>query len=68
MKGTQDGKSGISAADSVADSVIAMSCEPWPTEAREWLHRFSERWPTEDMKKYAENCVCFVVQGRSKAS
>ncbi|XP_053382184.1 uncharacterized protein LOC128549493 [Mercenaria mercenaria] len=52
-----------------SDNVLAFHCKSWPYEARAWLDRQGiGRWPTADMKRFAENNGCFVVPVGSKVS
>ncbi|XP_053403572.1 uncharacterized protein LOC128558436 [Mercenaria mercenaria] len=52
-----------------SDTVPAFHCNSWPYEARPWLDRQGiGRWPTVDMKRFAENNGCFVVAVGSKVN
>jgi tetratricopeptide (TPR) repeat protein len=51
------------------DYVSAFHCKSWPQSASGWLDRQGiDRWPTQDMRRYATSTWCFVVPTGSKVS
>ncbi|XP_060568965.1 uncharacterized protein LOC132727455 [Ruditapes philippinarum] len=44
------------------DIVLALYCQQWPFQARQWIAQQGEgQWPTFDMKQYCKNTGFFVV-------
>ncbi|XP_060576620.1 uncharacterized protein LOC132733943 [Ruditapes philippinarum] len=44
------------------DLVLAILCQQWPLQARQWIAQQGEgQWPTYDMKQYCKDMGCFVV-------
>ncbi|XP_045181565.2 uncharacterized protein LOC123540538 [Mercenaria mercenaria] len=51
------------------DYVYAFHCQTWPLSAREWLtDKGRGKWPTKEMKSFAEKSGCFLVGVGSKDS
>jgi tetratricopeptide (TPR) repeat protein len=51
------------------DKVCAFHCKSWPQSASGWLHREGiDRWPTQEMRRYAASTGCLVVATGSKVS
>jgi uncharacterized protein YozE (UPF0346 family) len=51
------------------DLVLAMSCQQWPLQPRQWIAQQGEgQWPTYDMKQYCKGTRCFVVGVGGKGS
>ncbi|XP_060572707.1 uncharacterized protein LOC132730740 [Ruditapes philippinarum] len=51
------------------DIVLAISCQQWPLQARQWIaHQREGQWPTNDMKQYFKTMGCFVVGVGAKGS
>ncbi|XP_060554215.1 uncharacterized protein LOC132715241 [Ruditapes philippinarum] len=52
-----------------ADFVPALTCQQWPTQARQWMNQQGEgQWPTYNMKQYCKDTGCFVVAVGGKGS
>ncbi|XP_045207653.2 uncharacterized protein LOC123559695 [Mercenaria mercenaria] len=51
------------------DTVLAFFCQSWPLQASQWIEQQGVgHWPSDDMKIYCSNTVCFVVGVGRKGS